>query len=109
MSTSTVDSPATYATWDDLKAEAAARRTPQQQTEYEEGRAEAQAQIELAELVYQMRTQAGISQTELANRMGVRQPFISDIERGGRTPTVATLSRIAQATGNRLRLIAEPA
>lgn len=108
MNADTLGRHTAYATWDDLKAEAAARRTPEQQAEYEEGRADARAQIELAELVYQMRTQAGISQTELANRMGVRQPFISDIERGGRTPTVATLNRIAQATGNRLRLVVEP-
>lgn len=70
---------------------------------------DAETQINLAELVYQMRTRAGISQAELARRMGTRQPFISDVERGGRTPTVATLARIARATGNRLHLSAEPA
>ena len=97
-----------YISLDDLRAEVDASYTPAQRQEYEEAEAEAATQIELAELVYQMRTQAGISQSELARRMGIRQPFISDLERGGRTPTVATLARVAQATGKRLRLTAEP-
>ncbi len=98
-----------YVDFDDLKAEVDASYSPEQRKEYEDAAADAEAQIALAELVYQMRTEAGISQSELARRMGIRQPFISDIERGGRTPTVATLNRIAHATGNRIRLTVEPA
>ncbi|HMR48470.1 MAG TPA: helix-turn-helix transcriptional regulator [Arachnia sp.] len=101
--------PTGYIDVEDLKSEVHASYTPEQRKEYDDAAADAETQIALAELVYQMRTQAGISQSELARRMGTRQPFISDLERGGRTPTVATLSRVAQATGNRLRLIAEPA
>ena len=100
--------PTGYVTWEDLKAEAAAVRTPEQRKEYEDAGPEAEAQIELAEIVYQMRTQAGLSQSELARRMGVRQPFISELERGGRNTTLATLNRVAQATANRIRLTAEP-
>ncbi|MCI1749087.1 MAG: helix-turn-helix domain-containing protein [Acidipropionibacterium sp.] len=98
-----------YIDFDDLRAEVDASYTPEQRKEYEDAGSDAETQIELAELVYKMRTEAGISQAELARRMGTRQPFISDIERGGRTPTVATLNRIAHATGNRLRLTVEPA
>lgn len=100
--------PAGYVDFDALKADVDASYTPEQRQAYADADADAETQIALAELVYQMRTQAGISQSELARRMGTRQPFISDIERGGRTPTVATLNRIAHATGNRLRLTAEP-
>lgn len=100
--------PTGYIDLDDLRAEVDASYTPEQCQEYRDADADAEVQIELAELVYAMRTGAGISQSELARRMGARQPFISDIERGGRTPTVATLNRIAHATGNRLRLTAEP-
>jgi len=95
--------------WDDLKAEVAAARTPEQRREYEEAGPEVEMQIMLTELIYKMRTEAGISQTELAHRMGVRQPYISDLERGGRTPTLLTLNRVAEATGHRLRLVPEPA
>lgn len=100
--------PAGYINFDDLKTDIDGSYTAAQRQEYNDADADAETQIELAELVYRMRTEAGISQSELARRMGARQPFISDIERGGRTPTVATLNRIAHATGNRLHLTAEP-
>jgi len=102
------DLPSGYIDFETLKSEVAISYTPEQQKEYDEAGADAETQIALAELVYQMRTEAGISQSELARRMGTRQPFISDLERGGRTPTVATLNRIAHATGNRIHLTVEP-
>lgn len=101
--------PAGYVKWEDLKAEVDASYTPEQRREYDEAGPEVEMQIMLTELIYKMRSEAGISQTELARRMGVRQPYISDLERGGRTPTLLTLSRVAEATGNRLRLVSEPA
>jgi ribosome-binding protein aMBF1 (putative translation factor) len=109
MTETKIEVPEGYILWEDLKREVDAARTPEERREYEEAGPEVEAQIMLAELVYKMRTEAGISQTELARRMGISQPFISDIERGGRTPTVATLNRIAHATDHRLRLVAEPA
>ena len=56
------------------------------------------------ELVCTMRKTAGISQAELARRMRVDQPFISALENGKRSPTLATLDRIARATGHKLNL-----
>jgi len=102
------DSENRYTNWDDLKAEVHASYTPEQRREYDEAGPVVETQIMQTELIYKMRTEAGISQTELARRMGVRQPYISDLERGGRTPTLLTLNRVAEATGNRLRLIPEP-
>jgi ribosome-binding protein aMBF1 (putative translation factor) len=102
------DIPAGFVAWEDLKAQEAATRTPAQQREYDEAGPEVDAQMMLTELVYRLRTQAGLSQAELARRMGVRQPYISELEHGGRTPTVATLNRLAYATGNRLVLTTEP-
>jgi len=96
-----------YIDYETLKAEVDNTYTSEQRREYTDAEIDADTQITLAELVYQMRTGAGMSQAELARRMGARQPFISDLERGGRTPTVATLNRVARATGNRLRLIPE--
>jgi len=103
------DTPQGFTKWEDLKADVATTRTPEQRREYDEAGLEIEMQIMLTELIYKMRTEAGISQTELARRMGVRQPYISDLERGGRTPTLLTLNRVAEATGNRLRLVPEPA
>lgn len=53
-------------TFDDLKNEVDASYTPDQRKEYDDDDSDAETQITLAELVYQMRTQAGISQSELA-------------------------------------------
>jgi len=100
--------PDDYVTWDHLRQDVDAARTPAQRREYEDSALEAEMQIALRELIYDMRMGAGLTQTELADRMGVRQPFISDLERGGRTPTVLTINRIAHATGNQLRLVVEP-
>jgi ribosome-binding protein aMBF1 (putative translation factor) len=97
-----------YRDYDEVHEELLAGFTAEQRAEYDAAAIEADAAIELAEIVYNMRTRAGLSQTELANRMGARQPFISAIERAVRTPTVATLQRIADATGNRIKLEVVP-
>ncbi len=55
-----------FMTFDDLKNEVDASYTPDQRKEYDDDDSDAETQITLAELVYQMRTQAGISQSELA-------------------------------------------
>ena len=98
-----------YVKWEDLKAQVDASYSPEQRREYDEAGPQVEMQIMLTELIYEMRTEAGISQTELARRMGVRQPYISDLERGHRTPTLLTLNRVAEATGHRIHLVSEPA
>lgn len=90
--------------WADVKAEAAARRTPKQEAEYAEGLREAEQAFELAELVYNARKDAGLTQSELAKLIGSRQSVISEIEGGGQTPSFKMLERIAYATGTHLRV-----
>jgi transcriptional regulator with XRE-family HTH domain len=41
----------------------------------------------------------GVSQRQLAARLGTSQSTIATIESGNRVPTIRTLTRIAQATG----------
>jgi transcriptional regulator with XRE-family HTH domain len=53
----------------------------------------------LGRLVAQRRRKAGLTQAELAERMGTKQPVISKIESGGELPTIPMLERIARATG----------
>jgi uncharacterized protein len=48
-------------------------------------------------LVRRLREQAGVSQTELAERSGVAQSAISDYERGRKEPALSTLQRLATA------------
>ncbi|MCL2470385.1 MAG: helix-turn-helix transcriptional regulator [Propionibacteriaceae bacterium] len=64
--------------------------------------------VGVAELALLMRTECGISQSELARRTGIAQPYLSAIERGARTPTLQTLQRIARNTDHQLVFAAEP-
>jgi transcriptional regulator with XRE-family HTH domain len=47
--------------------------------------------------VKQLRVAAGITQTKLAERMGVDRAYVSGLELGQRNPTVVTLWHIAKA------------
>jgi len=50
------------------------------------------------------RARAGLSQAELARRMGTTQSAIARLEGGKVNPSLATLRRYAEATGSRLDL-----
>jgi transcriptional regulator with XRE-family HTH domain len=55
-------------------------------------------------LLRQAREQAGITQQELAERLGCSQPAISQAEAGGASLSVATLQRFLGALGYDLEL-----
>ena len=48
------------------------------------------------------RTRAGLTQGQLAQRMGTTQSVIARLELGGRLPGIRTLRKLAKATGSRL-------
>jgi ribosome-binding protein aMBF1 (putative translation factor) len=48
------------------------------------------------------RVRAGLTQAQLAQRMGTKQPVIARMEAGRRSPNVKTLRKLAAATGSRL-------
>ena len=53
-------------------------------------------------LMYRLRTQAGLTQAELAEWMGTTQPAIARMEDVGVRPTLETLEKPAQAVGSDL-------
>lgn len=56
----------------------------------------------------QLRQEVGLSQTDIAGRMGVSQPRVSQLESGDvGQMEVDTLSRYIMALGGRLRLVAD--
>ena len=57
-----------------------------------------------ADLIKRARTVAGFTQAELATRVGVKQPVIARLERGGANPRLSTLDRVIAATGHSLEL-----
>lgn len=85
------------------EAEALAAMTPDERARFDAAEAE-EARLQLAELVYAARTRAGLTQTELAGRMGTQQSVISAVENGGQVPSVSTLWRIARALDLRLTI-----
>jgi len=83
-----------------------AKYPPEDRNEYDRAYAAATLAGQLAELVYTLRTRAGLTQTELARRMGTTQSSIARIEGGGSLPTLGMLARLAHATGTPQRLAA---
>lgn len=66
-------------------------------------------EFELLESMIKAREKMGITQTELAKRMGVKQPALSRLERGAISKaTIETLKKIANALGARLVVKLEP-
>src|SRR5580658_9146723 len=53
--------------------------------------------------VRRLRVAAGLSQAQLAEKMGVDRAYVSGLELGQRNPTIVTLWHIAQALGVKLR------
>ena len=63
----------------------------------------------LARAVIDARVTAGLTQGELAKRMDTTQSVIARLESGRTRPSTQTLTRLAAATGTRLRIVFEPA
>jgi ribosome-binding protein aMBF1 (putative translation factor) len=60
-------------------------------------------EFELLESMIKAREKAGLTQEELARKIGTKQPALSRLERGGfKKATVETLSKIAKALDARL-------
>ena len=57
-----------------------------------------------AQVLLDARKQAGVTQAELARRIGSDKGYISRLERGLTTPTISTFYRIVSALGFSVRL-----
>lgn len=61
------------------------------------------AKVKLMQKIAVMRDDLRLNQKELANRLGVSQQFISQLESGeGKNLTIETLTKIAEALGQRV-------
>lgn len=87
-----------------LKSDAArdkARKMPG----YAEVLAEVRSEAEAAELTASIIRGSKLTQREIAKRMNVTQPFVSQLKKG-ETVTLPTLFRLAQACGAKLKITA---
>jgi transcriptional regulator with XRE-family HTH domain len=62
----------------------------------------------LASNVYRLRKDRGITQEQLAEAVGVRQPRIAEVERGDANPRLLTLSKLAFALGVPVAALLDP-
>ena len=85
--------------WQDLKTKRLDAMNPTERTEYDRAYAAAKLAAEVGERVRQAREAAGISQRELARRMGTSQAAVDRLEAGGVGATSTTLQRVATALG----------
>jgi len=84
--------------FDVIKAELLA--DPEVQREYDALAPEFEFSAELL----RARLRAGLSQAELATRMGTSQSAIARLESGQTLPSTKTLLRFAEATGSKIEL-----
>ncbi len=80
------------------------QRDPEFQRQYEA----LDTEFALFDRMLEARRAAGLSQAEVAERMGTKPPAIARLEAGGgskrHSPSLATLRRYAQAVGCRLEV-----
>jgi transcriptional regulator with XRE-family HTH domain len=62
----------------------------------------------VAKAVIAARNRAGLTQMELARKMGTTQPVVARMEGGRIQPSLRTLQRLAEATGSKLTIRFEP-
>ena len=72
--------------------------------EFREEYALADQEYSLVAQLIRARMEAKLTQTEVAQRLGTTQSAIARLEGGRVSPSVATLRRYAEATGNRLTI-----
>ncbi len=70
--------------------------------EFREEYARADVEYALIEALVQARAAAKLTQAELAQRLGTTQSAVARLEGGRVSPSFATLSRYAAATGTKL-------
>ena len=63
---------------------------------------EQQARMDLVIALYKARKEAGLTQKELAERIGTKQTYIAALERGKKNITFSTLAKYARACGKKV-------
>lgn len=65
-------------------------------------------EFEIMGALIRARTQSGLTQADIAKRMGTAQSAVARLEGGRSNPSMKTLDRFAKATGTRVRIWFEP-
>ena len=85
-----------FTKWEDFEKEL--NITPEQE-------AEIRLEMDLIEATIEARKKCNLSQRELSERSGIKQPAIARIEKQSHSPQVATLMRLLYSMGYTLRVV----
>jgi len=81
------------------------KKDPEFMKEYEA----LEGEFSLASALISARSQADMTQEDVAKKMATSQSYIAKLEGGAVSPTMKALKRYAAATGSRLKIVFEPA
>ncbi len=76
--------------------------------EYRDAYGSMQAEFELARQLINTRLKSGLSQGQLAEKMGTSQSTIARLESGSSLPSIRTLLKFAEATNSEFRISFRP-
>jgi transcriptional regulator with XRE-family HTH domain len=66
------------------------------------------AKTEIGLALFHARQQANLTQKELSEKLGVRQPYIAQLESGEANPTIGALGKMLAALGLKMVIKVEP-
>ena len=96
-------------TINELKKRRLASATPRERAAFDDAYAAAELAIRVGEQIRAARDAAGLSQRDLAERMGTSQAAIARLEAGGVGATLTTLQRAAAALDRQITIELRPA
>jgi ribosome-binding protein aMBF1 (putative translation factor) len=86
-------------TLDEMKARRLTAMAAEERARFDAAYEAARLALDVGEQVREAREAAGLSQRELARRMGTSQAAVARLEAGGTGATLTTLQRVAAALG----------
>jgi len=75
--------------------------------EYTQAFIDMEEEFQFAGELIKARIRSGLTQKQLAEKMGTTQSTIARLESGASIPTLRSLKRYAQATGSRIKIFLE--
>ena len=75
-----------------------------QEPEFKQAYEDLEVEYAIMNEMLKLRSEAGISQSQLSQQTGITQPDISKLENGKANPSIATLKKVARAFGKRLQV-----
>ncbi len=64
-------------------------------------------EFQFARELIQARIRSGLTQQQIAEKMGTTQSTVARLESGGTMPSLRSLHRYAEATGSKVRIVLE--